>query len=305
MERIEVETPAGLQRIALDKPRITIGRLPGNDIVLPYTQISRHHAEVRRRGDDWWIIDLGSTNGLRVGGRQVKEHLLRGGDQIILAPSIILHFISQRVAAPKTVEGTTRELPAQPVRSTPAPPLSSAADEPSTTPVDALAAAAGLPAPHRRVGMTPPSAAQRPALPLEAPPPSVDEQDLWLMDAPNASVAMPSPSAPQPPSQGVAAPPAASAHAGGARQTPGRDLPMETPFALMRQQKPVATSTLPRKPILISCPTCGASTAPDSPYCWSCRQTIAQPCPQCHLYLLPIQQKCPRCDTPNPRAVRR
>ncbi len=80
---------------------------------------------------------------------------------------------------------------------------------------------------------------------------------------------------------------------------------METPFALMRQQKPVATSTLPRKPILISCPTCGASTAPDSPYCWSCRQTIAQPCPQCHLYLLPIQQKCPRCDTPNPRAVRR
>jgi pSer/pThr/pTyr-binding forkhead associated (FHA) protein len=303
MERIEVETHDGLQRIPLDKPRITIGRLPGNDIVLPYTQISRHHAEIRQRGDDWWIIDLGSTNGLRVGGRQVKEHVLRGGDHVILAPSIILHYISQRAAKPKTVEGSTQELPVLPV--TPVQPArataSSAADEPSTTSASVLAAAAAISAPHRRIGMTPPPSVSgtpgnaRPVLPVESPPPGVDERDLWLVDStPGASLASP-PTPAANPQTNYQAPPSA----------PGRDLPMNSPFSLMRQQQAKSTTALPRKPILISCPTCGASTAPDSPYCWSCRQTIAQPCAQCRLFLLPIQQKCPRCETPNPHAVRR
>lgn len=311
MESIEIETRDGLQRIPLDKPRITIGRLPGNDIVLPYTQISRHHAELRQRGDDWWIIDLGSTNGLRVAGRQVKEYLLHGGDRVTLAPAIFVHYVSQRPVQPATVEGSTTELPALPL--SPSPAVSSAARDsaaPTSTAADDLAAAAAVPAPRRRMGMVPPpslaqpaatpapnghAAAQRPPPPAEAPhvlpgsPPApvTDEQDLWLLG--DNPAYMP----PAPPANGVPpTPPAAQA------------LPLSSPFALMRQQAH-PTQTLPRRPILIVCPTCGASTAPDSPYCWSCRQTIARPCPQCGIFLLPIQANCPRCTTPNPNAVKR
>jgi predicted component of type VI protein secretion system len=318
MEKIEIETRDGLQRIPLDKPRITIGRLPGNDIVLPYTQISRHHAEIRQRGDDWWIIDLGSTNGLRVGGRQVKEHLLRGGDRVTLAPTIYVHFISDRPVQPMMVEGSTMELAAVPAP--PSPAASSAAREiaePAATPADDLAAAAAVPAPRRRMGMvpppgiahaptpthlvgSPPSGPPRPRPGPPSPTPQVDEQDLWLLGDSPAATQQHVPATPEativetPPAAGISQRP----------PPPARDLPLSSPFALMRQQqKP--TQTLPRRPILITCPTCGASTAPDSPYCWSCRETIARPCPQCGLFLLPIQANCPRCASPNPHAVKR
>ena len=83
-----------------------------------------------------------------------------------------------------------------------------------------------------------------------------------------------------------------------------RDLPFDSPFALMRRtDAPPASAT--KKALLIVCPTCHQRTAPDSPYCWNCHQTIAQPCRVCQLYLLPIQAKCPRCDTPNARAIKR
>ncbi len=290
MEVVEIETRDGLQRFPLDKPRLTIGRLPGNDIVLPYTQISRYHAELRQRGEEWWILDLGSTNGLHVAGRVVKEYLLHGGDRVILAPTIIIHFVSQRATPPKIIEGSTTEIPVirQPIA--PSREASSAADEPSNTSADALAAAAAIPLPRRRMAVTPPPAnAPRagratPLVPVEAPPAAMDEQDLWLVTGEGQTP----PAAPKP----------------NAGPTPG-DLPLETPYALWRQQHPAPTSALPKKPLLVICPTCNSSTAPDSPYCWNCRQTLARPCPQCQLFLLPIQTKCPRCETPNPNAVRR
>ena len=35
-----------------------------------------------RRGDRWWILDLGSTNGTRVNDVTAAEHPLSDGDQI-------------------------------------------------------------------------------------------------------------------------------------------------------------------------------------------------------------------------------
>jgi predicted component of type VI protein secretion system len=331
MEIVEIETRDGLQRIPLDKTRITIGRLPGNDIVLPYTQISRHHAEIRQRGEEWWIIDLGSTNGLRVGGRQVKEHLLTDGDRVILAPTIFLYFNGKRAAAPVTVEGSTVEMPVLADASAPAPPgratsaASSAMLEPSVTPADDLASIAAMPMPRRRMGMVPPPSANQPPgtsaiapapsghAPRLAPslgrsparetpappttPPPVDEQDLWLLA--DAQGQRNPPTAHQPPS---AIP---NGNVGNAPPPPtGPELPLSSPFALLRQQH-TPTHALPRRPILVSCPMCQASTAPDSPYCWSCHQTIARPCRQCGLFLLPIQARCPRCATANANAVKR
>lgn len=282
MDAIEVETRDGLQRVSLDKPRLTIGRLPGNDIVLPFAQISRHHAELRQRGNDWWIIDLGSTNGLHVENRVVKEYLLRGGDSIVLAPAIVLHFISKRLHNDVTVEGTV-QLPAVQPRPALARPV--VVDDPFAATADEMAAAASMPLPRRRLGLTPPPTTQgayapgTPILPVAAPPLTDDDLDAWL----NHGVDARSP-----------------------ERHDDRDIPQDSPYAIMRRQSEAQTAPNPiKKPILCICPTCGERTAPDSPYCWSCRHTIAQPCRVCQLYLLPIQSTCPRCATTNPHAIKR
>jgi ABC-type multidrug transport system ATPase subunit/pSer/pThr/pTyr-binding forkhead associated (FHA) protein len=51
--------------------RITIGRLPDNDVVLDDLLVSRRHAELRRTVRGWELTDLGSGNGTFVNGRRV------------------------------------------------------------------------------------------------------------------------------------------------------------------------------------------------------------------------------------------
>ena len=55
-------------RIVLGAETVDIGRLPECGIVLNDPNVSRRHAEVRRRGSDVVVVDLGSTNGTRVNG---------------------------------------------------------------------------------------------------------------------------------------------------------------------------------------------------------------------------------------------
>ncbi|MEW8958501.1 FHA domain-containing protein FhaB [Moorella humiferrea] len=62
---------------------ITIGREPGNDIVIEDLHVSTRHALITRRGDEWHLIDLKSTNGTYVNGRFLTgPHILRPGEEI-------------------------------------------------------------------------------------------------------------------------------------------------------------------------------------------------------------------------------
>jgi hypothetical protein len=61
-----------------------IGRLPDNDIVLQDRRVSRHHCEVVETSGRWLVRDTGSTNGIAVNGKIVREAALRPGDQISL-----------------------------------------------------------------------------------------------------------------------------------------------------------------------------------------------------------------------------
>jgi hypothetical protein len=54
------------------------------DIVLQDPNVSRRHAELRREDGGWQIVDLGSTNGIKVNGRRVDSQPLRPGDQITI-----------------------------------------------------------------------------------------------------------------------------------------------------------------------------------------------------------------------------
>jgi pSer/pThr/pTyr-binding forkhead associated (FHA) protein len=53
-------------------------------VQLTDTNVSRRHAELRQEGASYWIVDLGSTNGLEVNGKRVKRAKLSDGDTITL-----------------------------------------------------------------------------------------------------------------------------------------------------------------------------------------------------------------------------
>jgi hypothetical protein len=73
----------------LAKDVLTIGRLDSCDVVLSDAGVSRKHAEVRREGDEWVVVDLGSTNGTIVNGKPVRRHRLAGGDRIEVGETTI------------------------------------------------------------------------------------------------------------------------------------------------------------------------------------------------------------------------
>ncbi|MFZ0664574.1 MAG: DUF3662 and FHA domain-containing protein [Acidimicrobiales bacterium] len=77
------------RRIAVGAQPIVLGRLPECAVVLNDPNVSRRHAEIRRRGTDVVVVDLGSTNGTRVNGVRVKEQLLNDGDEIEVGTSTV------------------------------------------------------------------------------------------------------------------------------------------------------------------------------------------------------------------------
>jgi hypothetical protein len=74
----------GGRRNVLSGSRVVLGRSREADIVLQDPNVSRRHAEVRRGDEGWQIVDLGSTNGIKVNGRRVDNQPLRPGDEITI-----------------------------------------------------------------------------------------------------------------------------------------------------------------------------------------------------------------------------
>lgn len=70
--------------VTLTHTPFTIGRGPGNDLVLPVLSVSRQHAEISRTADGILIRDLGSRNGLVVRGERVADYLLDDGETVTL-----------------------------------------------------------------------------------------------------------------------------------------------------------------------------------------------------------------------------
>ena len=78
--------PSGLeQKYSMSKTAIRIGRSKDNDICLSNDSISTHHAEIHRvRDGSFYIVDLGSTNGLLVNDKKITQHVLLSGDIVEL-----------------------------------------------------------------------------------------------------------------------------------------------------------------------------------------------------------------------------
>ena len=71
--------------IPLAGSTIVIGRSSECDVRLTSSRISSRHCELRHEGNWWRVIDLGSKNGTRVNGVDVKDQMLWPGDVLTLA----------------------------------------------------------------------------------------------------------------------------------------------------------------------------------------------------------------------------
>lgn len=73
-----------LRDLELKKPVVTLGRDPASDIKLDHPSVSRAHAEIRRTGAGFEIIDLASGNGTFVNGLRIRKQALNPRDKLTL-----------------------------------------------------------------------------------------------------------------------------------------------------------------------------------------------------------------------------
>lgn len=71
--------------LQIDRERMKIGRRADCDLPLDHISVSGEHALITTIRNDSFLQDLGSTNGVRVNGRLVKNHHLQDGDEINIA----------------------------------------------------------------------------------------------------------------------------------------------------------------------------------------------------------------------------
>ncbi len=77
-------------RYILDKPSITLGRIPENDIEISDPMISRHHFRIVRESVDRLVlIDLKTTNGTYLNDQHVFEAVLSDGDRIKVGETVL------------------------------------------------------------------------------------------------------------------------------------------------------------------------------------------------------------------------
>lgn len=88
MAYLEISKGKALLQSPLDKDAMSIGRLPGNSIVINDPDISRRHCVIERDGGAYNIYDLGSRNGTLVNGQRVQRTELQPGDVITLGGTI-------------------------------------------------------------------------------------------------------------------------------------------------------------------------------------------------------------------------
>src|SRR4051794_22622983 len=78
------------RRETFDKNEINVGRVQGNDLMLPKGNVSKHHARLLFRDGRFIVTDLKSTNGTYVNGRKIAQAtIVREGDKIYIGDFVL------------------------------------------------------------------------------------------------------------------------------------------------------------------------------------------------------------------------
>jgi pilus assembly protein CpaF len=170
------------RRLVFDKPEITIGRVQGNDIVLPKGNVSKRHARIVLKDGKFIIVDLKSTNGTYVNGRKITSPLVvKESDKIYIGDFImgVEEGASESAPEPPMPPSAPPRFDPPPAPHAPPPPPHSGGQSP-----ELLRAALSRqepprppmppPAPSGGMSMAAPEP-PRPPPPMAAPPPMAPE----------------------------------------------------------------------------------------------------------------------------------
>jgi pilus assembly protein CpaF len=88
------------RRETFDRNEINVGRVQGNDLMLPKGNVSKHHARLLYRDGRFIVTDLKSTNGTYVNGRKISQAtIVREGDKIYIGDFVLRLETAQSVGA--------------------------------------------------------------------------------------------------------------------------------------------------------------------------------------------------------------
>lgn len=279
------------RRMVFDKAEVTIGRVQGNDIVLPKGNVSKRHARIVLKDGKFIIVDLKSTNGTYVNGRKITSPLvIKETDKIYIGDFIMGvdengagdgAVASQAMSDPgsgpvgdESRRGGPTSAPPPPRGAPPAaPPMMMGYDGPSSPPPggaaspELIGAAMNRPAPPRPEPRMPPPGPMGSPGPLDERPPGI----VGAGEPRRGPV-------PPPPASASISPPAAREPAPPREPVPPRDAPPPGGEPRTRPPRPAPGGTLPPpnvgapSPVPVA-PSMPINSSPPTP----APQPIAQP----------------------------
>ncbi len=99
------------RRVTFTESEVTIGRVPGNDVVLPKGNVSKRHSRIVLKDNRFIVVDLKSTNGTYVNGRKITSPLVvKEGDKIYVGDYVLTLEGSNALEAPRAPSMLSAEL---------------------------------------------------------------------------------------------------------------------------------------------------------------------------------------------------
>ncbi|MGD0838580.1 MAG: ATPase, T2SS/T4P/T4SS family [Polyangia bacterium] len=173
--------------LSFDKGEVTVGRVRGNDIILPKGNISKYHCRLLVKGDELLVEDLHSTNGTYLNGRRITEPTpISTADKIFVGDFILrLNLLSStaeimrpsHLAGPPEAGSLGAAVPRRPPPPPPGSRPGSGADEPPLAGLSGRAHLGG----HAGAALGTGSVAAPPA--PSPPPPPRAKVGATMMDA--------------------------------------------------------------------------------------------------------------------------
>jgi hypothetical protein len=190
----EVEMPtlrlvpaSGAPAVEVAKESSLVGRETGCDVVVADGSVSRRHARIERRGEDFFVIDQASANGTFLDSQKVGEAVLKHGQDLRLGA---VHF---RVEITGQSKGDEIDATVVHAVLTP-PPVAPAAPAPPAPPTPPAQAAVAPPPPKTEVPpVAPKPTPAPPPPPPPPPPPATPRKEPLRPTRPDGGAAAPAP----------------------------------------------------------------------------------------------------------------
>lgn len=113
MNILRLHPDNGDPTLSIEHAIVRVGRDPSSDVHLKDASVSRQHAEITLRGEEWVIVDQNSGNGIHVDGRRTQQAVLLPGQRLQIGN------VRFRVEIDRGNDGATVMLGRSPLREDP------------------------------------------------------------------------------------------------------------------------------------------------------------------------------------------